>query len=115
MLWRNILVVEDDEVARIAIRRSLGDSEYTVFTATNAMEALNLLRVKSMDLILLDRTLPDGDGLELMRRFRDERDVPIIIVSAKGEWVDKVIGLEAGADGVFPETAGHESEVSTGK
>jgi two-component system OmpR family response regulator len=94
----NILVVEDDAVTRVMVSKILTDEGYTVFAASSGVEALSVLRVKSVAMVLLDRGLPDSEGLELIRQIRKFSQAPIIVLSSKGNWVDKVVGLELGAD-----------------
>jgi len=93
-----VLVVDDNAPLRDTIRETLEEEGYTVFTASRGAEALNILRVKRADAILLDLQLPDGDGLSLISPIRDETDAPLIVVSGKGALIDKVVGLEMGAD-----------------
>lgn len=94
----NILVIEDNPAVRDLIRESLENNGYTVFTASGGEEALRILRVKGTDTILLDLMLPDGDGLNLISGIRQTTDAPVIVVSGKGALIDKVVGLEMGAD-----------------
>lgn len=93
-----VLVIDDEKPIREAIAAALEDAGYTVAEAYSAEEADNILAKKQPDLILLDLMLPGESGLDFCRRFRAESDIPIIIISAKGEEVDKVLGLELGAD-----------------
>lgn len=94
----HILVVDDDS----EIRRLLGDyltrNGYRVSTASGGREMQQALKVSAPDLIVLDLMLPGTDGLELCRRLRAERDTPVIMLTARGDETDRVIGLELGAD-----------------
>jgi len=94
----NILVVDDDAALRDLIREVLEEDGHVVFSASNGTEALKILKVKKADTILLDLMLPDADGLGLISGIRQLTDAPIIVISGKGNWVDKVVGLEMGAD-----------------
>src|SRR3990172_3404741 len=94
----NILVVDDDTALQDLIREVLEEDGYVVFSASNGKEALRLLKVKKTDTILLDLMLPDVDGLGLISDIRQLTAAPIIVISGKGNWVDKVVGLEIGAD-----------------
>jgi two-component system phosphate regulon response regulator OmpR len=94
----NVLVIEDNAAVRDLIRESLEDNGYVVFTASRGDEALRILRVKGTDAILLDLNLPDANGLNLIAGIRESTDAPVIVVSGKGSLVDKVVGLEMGAD-----------------
>ncbi len=93
-----LLLVEDDEAARHHLMTYLDRRGYHVDEADTAAEALRLWDAHRADLILLDLGLPDRDGLDVIRRVRRESPVPIIVLSARGEDVDKIAGLEAGAD-----------------
>ena len=93
-----ILVVDDDPPSVKMTAFLLREEGYEVITADNGQAALEAIHTKSPDLVILDVMLPHIDGLEVTRRIRQTMDVPIIILSAKGETVDKVSGLEAGAD-----------------
>ena len=98
MKRHELLVIDDDGVIRLAIRKYLEDGGYTVFTASNGTEAMNLIRIKRLDMILLDRGLPDAEGLDLISGIRKHSSAPIIVISSKDTSVDKVVGLEIGAD-----------------
>ena len=94
----NVLVVEDEENILEALRYSLEREGYAVHTAVDGEEGLNLARQHSPDLIILDVMLPKMDGFELCRILRSETDVPIIMLTARGEEIDRIVGLEMGAD-----------------
>lgn len=94
----NILVVEDNLPVRELMRESLEENGYVVFTASSGGEAMRILRVKGVDAVILDLVLPDTDGLVLMTDIRKATEAPVIVVSGKGTLVDKVVGLEMGAD-----------------
>lgn len=93
-----ILVVDDEENIRSAITYALKREGYTVFSAANGREALRLAKAEQIDLVLLDRMLPEMDGAEVCRQLRAIGDVPIIMVTAKASELDTVVGLELGAD-----------------
>ncbi|MBI1216367.1 MAG: response regulator [Alphaproteobacteria bacterium] len=93
-----VLVVDDNAALREVIRESLEEDGYTVFNASNGEEAMKIVKVKKADAILLDLVLPDADGLTLIAGIRKHTDAPVIVISGKGGWVDKVVGLEMGAD-----------------
>jgi two-component system OmpR family response regulator len=94
----HILVVEDDaEISRL-VARYLRANDCRVSAAGDARHADRLLRDSRIDLIVLDLMLPDEDGLSLCRRLRAHSAVPVIMLSAKAEEVDRIIGLEMGAD-----------------
>ena len=98
MAKSTVLVVEDDADLRDVVRESLEDDGYAVVTAPNAGEGLKKIKASKIDIILLDLVLPDGDGLHMLGKIRAVTDAPVIVVSGKGAMVDKVVGLEMGAD-----------------
>ena len=95
---KTILVVDDEERLVSVVRAYLEQSGYRVVTANNGRQALFVARDEKPDLIVLDLMMPEMDGQEFMRLHRKERETPIIILTAKVEEDDRVIGLELGAD-----------------
>ncbi|QAR32972.1 response regulator transcription factor [Geovibrio thiophilus] len=93
-----ILVVDDDPEILEIIRLLLSLEKYTVLTASTGMEGIAKARGNNIDLIVLDLNLPDVDGQQICRLVRKEKDVPILILSARDNVSDKVICLEYGAD-----------------
>jgi DNA-binding response OmpR family regulator len=95
---QTILVVDDEETIREVIRRYLEREGFNVLEASDGFEALDLIRSDSPDLIVLDLMLPGVDGLSLTRHIRQDRHIPIIMLTAKGEANDRIRGLDLGAD-----------------
>ena len=95
---KTILVVDDKANVRTLMREYLSEQGYRVVTAENGQNALYAARQEKPDLILLDIMMPEMDGFEFIRAYRKESDAPIILLTAKLEESDKVIGLELGAD-----------------
>ena len=93
-----ILVVDDEPSVTDLIAYNLRKSLYDVRIAADGREALRLVREYSPDLILLDLMIPEVDGLDVCREIRRSSDVPVIMITARGEEVDRVLGLEIGAD-----------------
>ena len=93
-----ILVVDDKFSVQRLVGEYLEEQGYAVVTANNGREALVVARNEDPDLILLDIMMPEMDGYEFIKAFRREHDVPVILLTAKLEELDKVIGLELGAD-----------------
>jgi DNA-binding response OmpR family regulator len=93
-----ILVVEDDKSLSDALAYNLRRESHTPIVALNAPEALDLARRERFDLVLLDLMLPGGSGFDVCRDIRAFSTVPIIILTARDEDVDRVLGLEIGAD-----------------
>lgn len=95
---QRILVVDDEQSIRTIVEYALKDAGFEVVTAARGDEALAAMERDPVDLVVLDVMLPGMDGLEVCQRIRAERSVPIIMLSARGEELDKVLGLELGAD-----------------
>ena len=93
-----ILIIDDDERLNLLLKRFLRDFGFATLTAAHPEEGLKLLRRKSPDLVILDVMLPEMDGFSVCKAIRAETAVPIIMLTARGEVADKVIGLELGAD-----------------
>jgi DNA-binding response OmpR family regulator len=93
-----ILVVEDETSISSFVAAYLRNAGYGVRTAASAKAAIVDLAGEIPSLVVLDLNLPDGDGVELCRRIRKSSDVPILMLTARDEDVDKIIGLEVGAD-----------------
>ena len=93
-----ILVVDDEQAVLDLLVYNLRKSHYEVLTAINGSQALELAGQAEPDLILLDLMLPEVDGLDVCRSLRHTSRVPIIMITARGEEVDRVVGLELGAD-----------------
>ena len=91
----HVLLVEDEDAIADPLAEGLRREGFTVTRAATGAEAL---AVSESDVVLLDLRLPDIDGLDVCRRIRERSDVPIIVVTARGEEADRVVGLELGAD-----------------
>ncbi|HEX7784180.1 MAG TPA: response regulator transcription factor [Sphingobium sp.] len=94
----NVLIVEDDPALRTLVMRSLQQNGFNVRPAGSAPEMWNIMSELPVDVVVLDIMLPGTNGLDLCRQIRQKSDVPIIFVSAKAAEVDRVVGLELGAD-----------------
>lgn len=94
----HVLVVDDDAEIAALVVRYLTTQGFLVSTAGNGQELRDVLRARHIDLILLDLGLPGEDGLELTRYLHGQWHGPVIIVSGRGESVDRIVGLELGAD-----------------
>jgi len=93
-----ILVVDDEQAVLDLLVYNLRKAHYDVLTAVDGSQALQLARHAGPDLILLDLMLPEVDGLDVCRELRHTSKVPIIMITARGDEVDRVVGLELGAD-----------------
>ena len=98
----NILVVEDDRETRTLIAKYLRNNACNVTTVSDGREMSRALADHRVDLIILDVMLPGEDGLSLCRKVRSEAQTPIIMLTARGEDVDRIVGLEMGADDYLP-------------
>jgi len=97
-LGKTILVVEDDATLLDLLRYNLSKEGYEVLTARDGQSALATAREQKPDMLVLDIMLPELDGLEVCRILRKETSVPILMLTAKADEIDKVVGLEVGAD-----------------
>ena len=95
---KKVLVVDDEKLIVKGIRFSLEQDGMEVECAYDGEEALNMAREKEYDIILLDLMLPKLNGLEVCQQIREFSNVPIVMLTAKGEDMDKILGLEYGAD-----------------
>ena len=93
-----ILIVEDDDTVREALSAGLESEGYEVILSDNGLDGLKQAKEEGPDLILLDLMLPEMDGLSVCRALRRDFDVPIIMLTARGTEMDKIVGLETGAD-----------------
>jgi two-component system phosphate regulon response regulator OmpR len=101
-MTERMLLIEDD--ARLAgmVRDYLGESGFEVTIAETGAQGLALQRERGFDAVILDLMLPDIDGLEVCRALRTDGQVPILMLTAKGDPMDRVVGLELGADDYLP-------------
>lgn len=94
----NILICDDERDIVSALKIYLTPEGYTLFEAYNGMEALQILRQNEIHLVLMDIMMPQMDGIETTAKIREESNVPVILLTAKSEDTDKVLGLNIGAD-----------------
>ena len=94
----NILICDDERDIVNALKIYLSDPDYTLFEAGNGQEALEVLRDNEIHLILMDIMMPVMDGMTAMAKIRETSNVPIILLTAKSEDADKILGLNVGAD-----------------
>jgi DNA-binding response OmpR family regulator len=93
-----VLIVEDDEASRTALARGLEHHGFAVLEAADGSSALQAYDPQAVDLIVLDVGLPDIDGFSVLTTLRQRSDVPVVMLSGRAEEVDRVVGLELGAD-----------------
>ncbi len=94
----NILICDDDQDIVEALKIYLSDPNYTLFEANNGYEALDVLQENDIHLVLMDIMMPKLDGISAMVKMRQHSNVPIILITAKSEDADKLLGLRVGAD-----------------
>ncbi|MFN2198284.1 MAG: response regulator [Anaerolineales bacterium] len=95
---KHILIVDDDDLMRRSLALSMDQAGYKASNAANAEDALMMARREPPDLVLLDIGLPGMDGLDALRRFKDELGIPVIFMTARRRNLDEILGLELGAD-----------------
>jgi len=95
---KTILVVDDEEHIRELATLYLEQEGYGVLSASDGEEVLEIARAKQPDLIVLDVMMPGLDGLDVCRELRKESDVPVLMLTARSEEIDRIVGLELGAD-----------------
>jgi DNA-binding response OmpR family regulator len=93
-----VLMIDDDDRLAGMVSDYLGGAGFRVTVAGTGAKGEALLKRESFDAVILDLMLPDADGLDLCRRLRGESDVPVLMLTARGEPMDRVVGLELGAD-----------------
>ena len=98
MTKRTILLIEDEEAISEPLAAALVREGFDPVVAGTAADGMELFEKRSPDLVLLDVMLPDGDGRDLLRRIRETSRTPVVMLTARGEETDRVLGLELGAD-----------------
>jgi len=99
---QRIFLIDDDASLGGMVADYLADAGYRVASATTAREGEQRLKRETYDLLILDLMLPDADGLDVCRRIRQGSDLPILMLTARGDAMDRVVGLEVGADDYLP-------------
>jgi two-component system phosphate regulon response regulator OmpR len=98
----HILIIDDDERIRDLLKQYLKNNNFFISTAINASDAEEKLKIVKFDLAIIDIMMPGKDGLQLTKEIREKIDLPIILLTAKGEAEDRVRGLELGAEDYLP-------------
>lgn len=94
----NILICDDDVDIVSALKIYLSNEDYKIYTAFTGKQALDCVREHDIDLVLMDVMMPEMDGIEATAKLREEYNIPVILLTAKSESSDKVLGLNVGAD-----------------
>lgn len=95
---KHIFVIDDDREIRLLIKKYLEKESYKVTDFSDGLNVIQEMNRLSPDLLVLDITMPGIDGIELCKNIRKNMDIPIIFVSARGEEIDRIVGLEVGGD-----------------
>ncbi|MGL5649283.1 MAG: response regulator transcription factor [Clostridium sp.] len=103
----NILVVDDEKEIRDAINIYLRGEKLQVYNASNGIDALEIIEERNIHLVILDIMMPKMDGIEACQKIRENNNIPIIMLSAKGEDSDKILGLNVGADDYITKPFNH--------
>lgn len=99
---RKLLLIDDDERLAGPLQQYFEKFDLSLHNETSPLKAIDRLRTQNFDLVVLDVMLPDIDGFETCRRIRQFSDIPIVMLTARGEVMDRVVGLELGADDYLP-------------
>lgn len=101
-MTRKLLIIDDDEKLAEPLKIYLQRFDFALESETQPLDAIERLRNEAFDLVILDIMLPQIDGFETCRRIRQHSQIPIIMLTARGEVMDRVVGLEMGADDYLP-------------
>ena len=101
-MQNRVLLVEDDEELRELLSRYLANQGFTVREAANGQDGLSLALGQHCDLVVLDIMLPDISGLEVLRQLRAKTHLPVVLLTARGDETDRIVGFEVGADDYIP-------------
>ena len=101
-MTRKLLIIDDDEKLAEPLKVYLQRFDFELESETQPLDAIARLQREAFDLVILDIMLPQIDGFETCRRIRQHSQVPIIMLTARGEVMDRVVGLEMGADDYLP-------------
>ena len=99
---KTILIVDDDAKLRELLDEYLASYGFEVLMLPDGVTVLKIIQLKAPDLVILDIMLPDRNGLEVLREIRMHSRIPVIMLTAKGEDADRIVGLELGADDYLP-------------
>ncbi|MGD9158254.1 MAG: response regulator [Desulfobacteraceae bacterium] len=97
-----VLIIEDDAKIRMLLKEYLEGNGFNVITLSGGNNTLDVINSESPDIVILDIMLPGKDGLEVLKEIRQKNSVPVIMLTAKGEDADRIVGLELGADDYLP-------------
>lgn len=98
----NILIVDDEKEIADVVELYLKSDEYNVYKCYNGTDALEIIKTVKLDLAILDVMLPDIDGFQILKKIREKYTYPVLMLTAKTEYIDKITGLTMGADDYIP-------------
>ena len=98
----HVLIIDDDDGIRSLVKKYLSENNFLASTASSAEDASEKIKIIKFDLIILDIMMPGKSGLEFLEENKNILDTPIILLTAKGEAIDRITGLETGADDYLP-------------
>ena len=101
-MGNRVLIIDDDEKLQKLLKEYFGDNGFQVLARLDGSDVQRTIQTESPDIIILDIMLPEKDGLEVLRDIRREYTLPVIMLTAKGEDTDRIVGLELGADDYLP-------------
>lgn len=101
-MQNRVLLVEDDDELRELLTRYLSGQGFSVREAANGKDGLALALGQHCDIVVLDIMLPDINGLEVLRELRAQTHLPVVLLTARGDEMDRIVGLEVGADDYIP-------------
>lgn len=99
---KKVLIIDDDKKLQEILREYLGEDEFNVLSVFDGTECLELIDIECPDIIILDIMLPGCNGLDILRKVKKKYNLPVILLTAKGEDTDRIVGLELGADDYLP-------------
>jgi DNA-binding response OmpR family regulator len=99
---KKVLIIDDDKKLQEILKEYLEEDEFNVLPMYDGLECLGIIQIESPDIIILDIMLPGCSGLDVMRKIKQKYHLPVILLTAKGEETDRIVGLELGADDYLP-------------
>ena len=99
---KKVLIIDDDKKLQKILKEYLEEDEFNVLSMYDGIDCLGIIDLESPDIIILDIMLPGCSGLDVMRKIKQKYNLPVILLTAKGEETDRIVGLELGADDYLP-------------
>ena len=101
-MGNKVLIIDDDEKLRKLLKEYLEGNGFKVLTLADGSDVKKTLQKESLEMVILDIMLPGKDGLEVLKEIRTDDPIPVIMLTAKGDQTDRIVGLELGADDYLP-------------